>query len=203
MSEIETAIEAIRRRQLAVIPTDTVYGLVADGRSEAAARSLYAAKGRDAKQPTALLFDSVDTLVEHLPELPGPARVAVRALLPGPLTLVVPNPGLRFSWLNAERPEAIGVRVPDVSGPGKEILAASGVLVATSANLPGGAEPRGLDDVPSPILDAAAAVVDGGDLPGTPSTVIDLTGSEPHVLREGALPGPEVLDKLRKALTDF
>jgi L-threonylcarbamoyladenylate synthase len=203
VTDVQTAIEALHAGQLAVIPTDTVYGLVADGRSEAAARSLYAAKGRDAIQPTALLFDSVDTLVELVPELPAAARAAARALLPGPLTLVIPNPARRFAWLNAERPEAIGVRVPDVSGPGNEVLAASGVLAATSANLPGGPDPRRLDDVPTAILDAAAAAVDGGDLPGTPSTVIDLTGSELRVLREGAVSGDDVLIKLQKALTDF
>ena len=83
------------------------------------------------------------------------------------------------------------------------MLAALGALVATSANLPGGADPRRVEDVPAEIRDAAAAVVDGGELPGTPSTVIDLTGAEPRVLREGAVPAREVLLRLRHVLTDF
>ena len=203
MSDAEAAIEALRGGRLAVIPTDTVYGLAADGESEDAAHSLYAAKGRDVIRPTAVLFTSVDVLDERLPGLPDRAQAAVRSLLPGPLTLVLPNPERRFAWLNAERPEAIGVRVPDITGPGRAVLAALGALVATSANLPGGADPRRIEDVPAEILHAAAAVVDGGELPGTPSTVIDLTRAEPRVLREGAVSAREVLLRLRHVLTDF
>jgi L-threonylcarbamoyladenylate synthase len=199
MSEVEAAIEALRAGRLAVIPTDTVYGLAADGASEDAARALYAAKGRGAAQPTALLFASVGLLLERLPELPPRAAGIVRAVLPGPLTLVLPNPGRRFGWLNEARPEAIGVRVPDVAGPGKTVLDALGVLVATSANLPGGADPRRLADVPAEIRAATAALVDGGELDGAPSTVIDVTGAEPVVLREGALPAAEALARARSA----
>lgn len=197
MSDVEAAIEALRAGRLAVIPTDTVYGLAADGASEDAARALYAAKGRGAAQPTALLFASVELLLERLPELPPRAAGIVRAVLPGPLTLVLPNPGRRFGWLNEARPEAIGVRVPDVAGPGKTVLDALGVLVATSANLSGGADPRRLADVPAEIRAGTAALVDGGELGGAPSTVVDVTGAEPVVLREGALPGAEALARIR------
>lgn len=199
MSEAAVAIEALRAGRLAVIPTDTVYGLAADGDSEEAARTLYAAKGRDASQPTALLFASVERLLEALPELPSGAADIARALLPGAVTLVLPNPARRFSWLNSRRPEAIGVRVPALTGSGKDVLGAVGVLVATSANLPGGPDPRRLDDVPAEIRARAAALVDGGELGGAPSTVIDVTGHQPAVLREGALPAAEALACLRAA----
>ena len=199
MSAVDAVIAALRAGGLAVIPTDTVYGLAADGRSEDAARALYAAKGREAIQPTALLFASVDVLEEHLPELPAHAREIARALLPGPLTLVLPNPGRRFRWLNEGRPDAVGVRVPVIPGAGGDVLTALGVLVATSANLPGQRDSRCVEDVPSAIRERVAAVVDGGELPGTPSTVVDLTGAEPGVLREGAVPAREVLERL----TDF
>lgn len=199
MSAVDAAIAALRAGGLAVIPTDTVYGLAADGRSKDAARALYAAKGRDAIQPTGLLFASVDMLEEHLPELPARARAMARALLPGPLTLVLPNPGGRFGWLNERRPEAVGIRVPTIPGAGGIVLTALGVLVATSANLPGQPDPRRVEDVPPAILDGVAAIVDGGELPGTPSTVVDLTAAEPGVLREGAVPAGEVLARL----TDF
>ena len=199
MSAVDAAIVALRAGGLAVIPTDTVYGLAADGRSEDAARALYAVKGRDAIQPTALLFASVDVLEEHLPELPARARAMARALLPGPLTLVLPNPGRRFGWLNERRPDAVGARVPAVSGPGADVLAALGLLVATSANLPGQPDPRRVEDVPPAILDSVAAIVDGGELPGKPSTVVDLTAGEPRVLREGVVPAGEVVARL----TDF
>jgi L-threonylcarbamoyladenylate synthase len=197
MSDVEAAIAALRRGGVAVIPTDTVYGLAADAGNERAARGLYGAKGREARRPTAVLFSSVDELLARVPELPAEMVEAARAVLPGPLTLVVPNPARRFGWLNEERPEALGVRVPGFSGPGKEILDALGALVATSANLPGGPDPRVLADVPPGLLVAVDAVVDGGPLPGAPSTVIDLTGAEPVVLREGALPSAEALARLR------
>jgi tRNA A37 threonylcarbamoyladenosine synthetase subunit TsaC/SUA5/YrdC len=113
----------------------------------------------------------------------------------------VPNPGRRFPWLNEERPETLGVRVPDVAGPGREILDALGALVATSANLPGGLDPRTVADVPPELAAAAAAIVDGGELGGAPSTVVDLTGPEPAILREGALPAQTVLERLA-VLTD-
>jgi tRNA A37 threonylcarbamoyladenosine synthetase subunit TsaC/SUA5/YrdC len=91
------------------------------------------------------------------------------------------------------------VRVPAVSGPGKEVLGALGALVATSANLPGGPDSRRLADVPPEIRGRAAALVDGGELGGAPSTVIDVTGPEPEILREGALPAAEALARIRAA----
>jgi L-threonylcarbamoyladenylate synthase len=197
VSSVEEAVRALRAGGLAIVPTDTVYGLAADGRSEAAARALYAAKGRDAIQPTALLFSSVDLLVEHLPALGPDGTRAARALLPGPLTLVLRNPGRRFGWLNAERPDAIGVRVPALEGAGSEVLAALGLLVATSANLPGGPDPRRVADVPPELRAAVAAIVDGGELPGLPSTVLDLTGDEPRVIRAGAVAPIEALARVR------
>jgi L-threonylcarbamoyladenylate synthase len=201
MSEVAAAIEALRRGEVAVIPTDTVYGLAANVAGERGTRALYAAKRRDARRPTAILFASLDELLGRVPELPAEAVAAGRALLPGPVTLVLPNPERRYPWLNEQRPDTLGVRVPAVTGPGKEVLDALGALVATSANLAGGPDPRSLAEVPPELAAAAAAVVDGGVLAGTPSTVVDLTGVEPVVLREGALPAEVVLERLR-SLTD-
>ena len=110
---------------------------------------------------------------------------------------MLPNPEQRFRWLTGSAPETIGVRVPELAGPGAEVLAAVGAVVATSANLHGGPEARTLEDVPAEIRNAAA-LVDGGELPGTPSTVLDLTRAEPRILREGALPGAEALERFRQ-----
>jgi L-threonylcarbamoyladenylate synthase len=198
---VAAAVAALRAGRLVVLPTDTVYGLAADGESEPAARALYAAKGRDAIQPTAVLFASVDVLGERVPELPAAAAEAVRALLPGPLTLIVENPARRYAWLNPLRPDALGLRVPAVTGAPRAVLEALGAVVATSANLPGGADPRRLEDVPPELAAAADVVIEGGELPGTPSTVLDLTGPEPRVLREGAVTARDVLERLR-GLTD-
>ncbi len=174
------------------MPTDTVYGLAASANSERAVRRLYEAKGRDALQPTALVAAGLDILFDCLPELSERDRAIVGTLLPGPYTLILSNPGGRFAWLTGTRPDAIGVRVPLLAGPGGAVLAQVGALAATSANLPGGPDPRTLDEVPEQ-LKAAAVVVDGGALPGTASTVIDFTGPEPRVLREGAAPAGEAL----------
>ena len=176
-----------------MLPTDTVYGLCGDPHRETAAREIYRLKQRPAEQPLALLAKDVDTLLELVPELPR----APLALLPGPYTLVLPNPEQRFRWLTGSAPETIGVRVPELAGPGAEVLAAVGAVVATSANLHGGPEARTLEDVPAEIRDAAA-LVDGGELPGTPSTVLDLTRAEPRVLREGAVPAAEALERFRQ-----
>lgn len=201
MSDVAAAIDGLRRGELAVIPTDTVYGLAANVEDERGTLALYAAKGRESRRPSAILFASLDELLDRVPELPANAVAAARALLPGPVTLVLPNPGRRFPWLNQQRPETLGVRVPAVSGPGKAILDALGALVATSANLPGGPDPRSLSDVPGELVAAAAAVVDGGLLGGAPSSVVDVTGVEPLILREGALRADVVLERLR-SLTD-
>ena len=198
---VDAAVAALRAGRLVVLPTDTVYGLAADGESEPAARALYAAKGRDAIQPTAVLFASVDVLVERVPELPAAAAEAARTLLPGPFTLIVENPARRYAWLNPQRPDALGLRVPAVTGAPRAVLEALGAVVATSANLPGGPDPRRLEDVPPEIAAAVDVVIDGGELPGTPSTVVDLTRPEPRVLREGAVTAADVLERLR-GLTD-
>ena len=193
MTDVDDAVAAIESGRLAIVPTDTVYGLATTPHSEDAVGRLYLAKGRAERQPTALVVRDLELLRECLPELDGVRERVARALLPGSYTLVLPNPARRFPWLTGSRPETIGVRVPALTGPAGELLARVGALVATSANLPGGSDPRTLDDVPEQLRAAAAALVDGGELPGTPSTVIDLTGPEPLVLREGAVSADEAL----------
>jgi L-threonylcarbamoyladenylate synthase len=178
-----------------VLPTDTVYGLCAEPYREASVRELYRMKQRPPEQPTALLAKDVDFLVELVPELRGGTELLVRALLPGPFTLVLPNPGERFAWIAGATPDRIGVRVPELTGPAAEVLERVGAVVASSANLRGGPEPTRLDDVPVEIRAGAAALVDGGELPGTPSTVLDLTGPEPVVIREGAVPAEQAIER--------
>lgn len=201
MSDVADAVRVLREGRVAIVPTDTVYGLAGSGRGPEGATAVYALKGRAPTQPTALVVASVELLEELLPELGRPAARVAHALLPGPYTLVVPNPARRYAWLTGERPDAIGVRVPDVTGPARAVLDGIGALVATSANLPGGPDPRSLADVPDRLLRGAGAVVDGGTLPGRPSTVLDLTGAEPVVLREGAVAAADALAAATAALT--
>jgi L-threonylcarbamoyladenylate synthase len=116
--------------------------------------------------------------------------------LPGPFTLVVPNPARRYPWLTGERADTIGVRVPELPAPADAVVSRAGLVMATSANLPGGPDPARLEDVPDKILEGCGAVIDSGELPGVASTVIDLTGDEPRVLREGAVSEAEALERL-------
>jgi L-threonylcarbamoyladenylate synthase len=201
VTTVDEAVAAIRAGQVIVLPTDTVYGLASNPHSAEPVRRLYRLKGRDPAQPTAIVAASVELLLECIPELRGRAATVARELLPGPLTLVVPNPACRFRWLCGNVADAIGVRVPVLEGAARELLGRVGALAATSANLPGGPEPRRLADVPRALRDGAAAAVDGGELPGTPSTVVDLTGPEPRVVRAGAVHPAEALTRARAALT--
>lgn len=197
---VEAAVAALRAGEVVVLPTDTVYGLAATAYREEAARRLYRLKGREEIQPTALVAASVDWLLELLPELRGRSGTIARTLLPGPYTLVLPNPARRFPWLNGDRPEAIGVRVPALDGVGKDVLEGAGAVVATSANLPGEREARTLADVPSQLLAGSAVAVDGGPLPGIPSTVLDFSGAEPVVLRQGAADARAAVERVAAAL---
>jgi L-threonylcarbamoyladenylate synthase len=193
---VEQALTALRAGQPIVLPFDTVYGLCAyPYRAESALR-LYELKGREETQPTALVACDLPMLFECVPELRGRAATQARALLPGPYTLILLNPAQRYPWLTGDRPDTIGVRVPELSGPARAVVEAVGAVAATSANLTGDPDPRTLAEVPVEIARACGALVDGGELPGTPSTIIDLTGPEPEVVREGAAPADEALDRL-------
>ena len=128
-----------------------------------------------------------------MPELAG------RPLLRGPFTLILPNPARRLHWLTGDRPETIGVRIPELEGEASAVLERVKAVAATSANLPVGDDPRRLEDVPRELREGCAAELDGGELPGTPSTVVDLTGPVPVVIREGAVPAAEALERVSSA----
>jgi L-threonylcarbamoyladenylate synthase len=196
----EDAVAALRAGQPVVLPFDTVYGLAAEPHRADSTERLYRLKGRPADQPSAIVAAGVDVLLELVPELAGRTAALARELLPAPLTLILPNPARRFPWITGTNPEAIGVRVPELTGVGAEVVGALGAVVATSANRPGGPDPSRIDEVPEELRAGAGAVVDGGPLPGAPSTVVDLTGDEPRILREGALAGEELLRRLGPAV---
>jgi L-threonylcarbamoyladenylate synthase len=199
VSRVDDVVRAVEAGELVVIPTDTVYGLACRPDRRASVDALSELKGRSPGQPIALVAASIDALLELVPELS--VRV-LDAMLPGPLTLVVANPARRFPWLTAERPETIGVRVPAVAGSAAEVLQRLGAVAATSANLHGRPDPRRLEDVPPEVLARVSASLDAGDLPGEPSTVIDLTGREPVVLRVGAVPAEAALARVAGALAE-
>jgi L-threonylcarbamoyladenylate synthase len=185
-----------------VLPTDTVYGLCADAYREAPVRRLLRLKKRPPELPVALIAADVEVLLDAVPELRGRAAVLARALLPGPYTLVLPNPARRYRWLTGMQPEAIGVRVPGLPAEAKAVLDRFGAVAATSANLHGGPDPASVDEIPETMRNGVSAIVDAGTLPGTPSTVLDLTGPEPQVLRAGAVSAADALATIARVASE-
>ncbi len=168
-----------------LLPTDGVYGLCCAPLAEPVAE-LYALKGRGRERPAALIAASLETLLERIPELAGRSELIARALLPGPYTLVLPNPAERYPWLGGTTPGAIGVRVARLPPEAQQVLDAVGAVAASSANLSGGPSPARLAEVPPELRRACAAELDAGDLPGTATTVLDFSGPLPRLIRQGA-----------------
>ena len=159
---VDRVIAAVRAGLPVLFPTDTVYGLATSADREEYASRLYRLKRRPQAQPSALLAPDVETLLACVPELRGSSEAIVRELLPGPYTLVLANPARRYPWLNGDRPDAIGVRVPDLPSAARRVLTAAGCVLATSANESGGPSPATLDEVPDRIRGAVAAELDLG-----------------------------------------
>lgn len=197
---VRVAVDALLAGEPVIVPTDTVYGLVASAEGAAPTERLYSLKGRDPGQPSALMTADVETLLASVPELRGGAEAIIRALLPGPYTLILPNPARRYAWLTGSSPDAIGVRVPNLPPAAAAVVASVGAVVSTSANASGGPDPRSVAEIPAELREGAGAVVDGGVLPGAPSTVLDFTDVEPRVLREGAASSAEALARVGDAL---
>jgi L-threonylcarbamoyladenylate synthase len=162
--------ECIRAGGIVLFPADTVYGLAVDPGNEDAIERMYRLKGRPPEKRSALMYFSVD----DVPDLPERAR----RLLPGPVTVILAD--------------GRGIRVPD--GP----RLASIPVLQTSANPSGGPDPRRLEDVDPAIRTGVDLEIDGGELPGTASTVVDLSVDEPRIVREGAVPAERVRELLQR-----
>ena len=184
---------------IAVFPADTVYGLACDaGNTGDVIKRLYALKRRPLSKPSAIMFFDLETALTALPELGERTRVALSQLLPGQVTVLVPNPEQRFPRACGADPTTLGLRVAAVP-------ALAGVrwpVLQSSANLAGGAEARTLEQVPAALRAEADMVIDGGELPGTPSTVIDLRSYEHDrrwsIVRAGAVSEREIHEALHQ-----
>jgi tRNA threonylcarbamoyl adenosine modification protein (Sua5/YciO/YrdC/YwlC family) len=181
---------------VAVFGADTVYGLACDVHSRLAVERLYALKRRRMDKPSAVMFFDRSLALETLPELGERTRSALERLLPGPVTLLLPNPEGRFPMACGADLSSVGLRVPIVP-------ALAGVrwpVLQSSANLAGGPDARRLEDVPEPIRRRVDLVLDAGELPGTASTVIDLrrfeSTGEWSIVRQGAVAAEAVRDAI-------
>jgi L-threonylcarbamoyladenylate synthase len=177
---------------VAVFPADTVYGLACDVSNRVAVERLYRFKRRRLDKPSAVMFLAVELALAALPELGRRTRTAMVELLPGGLTMLLPNPGARFLSACGDDPHTLGLRVPAIPG----LAGVRWPALQSSANLAGGPDPTRLADVPISIRRAADLVIDGGELPGTPSTVVDLrvfeTAREWSIVRSGAVGDAEL-----------
>jgi L-threonylcarbamoyladenylate synthase len=198
MSAARAFEQCIAAGGVAVFPSDTVYGLACDAGSEQAVRRLYELKGRAPSKASAVMFFELGAALAALPELGEQTRAALERLLPGAVTVLLPNRRRRFPLACGSDPQTLGLRVvsvPALSGVGVAVL-------QSSANLAGGPDARRLADVPDSIRAGADLVIDGGSLPGVASTVVDLRRFEDggidgvHVLRSGAVSGAEIAEAL-------
>jgi L-threonylcarbamoyladenylate synthase len=174
------AAQLIRTGGVIAFPTDTVYGLGAAADDEIATKRVYHIKGRPAGLPLILMV-AAESQLEGWVHVDSRAEALMRRWWPGPLTLI----------LHAKGGATLGVRIPKHK-VALELLRAAGPLMTTSANLHG--KDPAMTAADAGGLPGVTAVLDGGTAPGgTASTVLDLTGPEPHVLREGAIPAPDLL----------
>jgi L-threonylcarbamoyladenylate synthase len=187
--------QSIAAGGVVVFPADTLYGLACDPLRRGAVERIYALKGRDHGKPSAVMFFAPPAMREILSTLGPRTRDALGALLPGPVTAVVANPEHRYPLACREDPERLGLRL--IEGP---LAGARCALFQTSANRSGEPAPSRFEDVDERLLADVDLAIDGGELGGAPSTVVDLTalddGGMWEVLREGAIGRDELENRL-------
>ena len=185
---------------VALFPADTVYGLASSPEHEAAVRRLYEIKGRPPDRPAAVMFFALEDALGAVGELGPRTRDAVERLLPGALTVVLPNPRRLYPLACGPAPERLGVRVPELTGALEPLRAVRTPVLQSSANPSGGPDARRIEDVEPGVRAAVDVELDAGELPGTPSTVVDLSSYEEggrfEVLREGAVPAARLAAEL-------
>lgn len=195
-AEVETFCRCVAVGGVALFPTDTVYGLATEPDSEEGVRRLYGLKARAPDRPAAVMFFDLELALAALPELGAETRAALERLLPGGLTLLVPNPARRYPLACGPEPERLGLRVPALDGALAPLAAARWPVLQSSANRSGGPDARRIEDVDERIRRGVDQALDAGELAGLPSTVVDMTSYEQEglfsVVREGAVPASRV-----------
>ena len=180
------AVDAIEAGDLVVLPTDTVYGIAADAFKADAVQRLLDAKGRGRDMPPPVLISVVDSLDALATDVPDAGRKLCEEFWPGPLTVIC-HAQTSLMWDLGETQGTVALRVPDHENT-RELLSRTGPLAVSSANKSG--RPAALDvyDAEEQLQDSVAVYLDGGAVSGgEPSTIVDITGDTPHVVRLGAL----------------
>jgi L-threonylcarbamoyladenylate synthase len=180
---------------VAVFPSDGLYGLACDPLDPAAIARIHRLKGRDDRKSSAVMYFSPLAMRELLAGLGPRTAAALSALLPGPVTLVIANPSQRYPLACREDAGRLGIRL--LSGPLAGVMCP---VFQTSANLSGRPAPASFEGVPDSILAGADLAIDGGELTGLPSTVVDIASIEEEgrwrVLRDGAVSAGDLASAL-------
>lgn len=191
-SAMPRALQLLRAGEIVALPTDTVYGIMADGYNADAIEKLFIAKDRPSHKAIQLLIADAADLERVAAHVSAAARQLADTFFPGGLTLVVPARDDLPKNLRADT-DAIGVRLPDAPLVRAIARALGRPLAATSANRSGGANPGAAQDVLCDMAGRIALILDGGATPDSvPSTVLDCTVEPPRVLRAGAIAIAEI-----------
>jgi L-threonylcarbamoyladenylate synthase len=198
--DVETFERCISVGGVALFPADTVYAVGTEPDSREGVERLYRLKGRRPDKPSAVMFFQLESALAALPELGPRTREAVERLLPGGYTLLLANPARRYPLACGPEPERLGIRVPLLDGELAALAAMRWPVLQSSANRSGEADSRRISDVDPGLRSGVDLVLDAGELPGTPSTVVDLTRYEEdgtwELVREGAIPLEAVVRSL-------
>ena len=190
--EIEEATAALRRGGLIALPTETVYGLAADARNPAAVRKIFEAKGRPVDHPLIVHLAAASAVDEWAADIPQTARDLARAFWPGPLTLVLRRAAETLDAITGGL-DTIALRVPDHPVALAVLTHFGGGLAAPSANRYGRVSPTSADDVRAELGDSVQCILDGGPCRvGIESTIVDLSGDQPRILRPGAITAGQI-----------
>ncbi len=192
---LAAAEAALRRGQLVVLPTDTVYGVAAEAFDPVAVDRLLAAKGRGRDMPPPVLVGTVRAAIALVQDLGEMGKDLINEFWPGALTLIFRS-SPTLVWDIGETRGTVAVRMP-LHGVALGLLKKSGPLAVSSANYSGQPPATTADEAAAQLGDSVAVYLDGGSCPGdVPSTIVDLTGSVPRLLRVGVIPP----DRLREVI---
>ena len=195
---VDAAVSAVLRAELIVLPTDTVYGVGTDAFSAAAVEALLAAKGRDRSMPVPVLVGSQHMVDALVAELSDAGRDLIAAFWPGALTIVVRHT-THLAWDLGETLGTVAIRMPD-NDIALEVISRTGPLATSSANRSGHEPATTMLEARLQLGASVSVYLDGGPTAGpVASSIIDLTGEQPRVLRAGAID----LDRLREVVPEL